>query len=215
VDQIIIIGGKGTALNIAEQIVDASVRHRASISLLGFALDDPALGHEIDGFPLLCRPCDLLASFPGPDVKFLFALYKPERMRERVELLRTYGIPKERFATFVHPLAFVGRTARVGCGSVIFAHASVLNRAAIQDFSIVNSHVVVEHDARIGSSCFIAASAVIGARATLGSGTFVGLGSTVREDVSVGEYAFVGMGSNVLSDVGPNTLVYGNPARPR
>ncbi|MCR5887983.1 N-acetyltransferase [Hymenobacter sp. J193] len=49
----------------------------------------------------------------------------------------------------------------------------------------------------------------------LAQGVSIGANSTIVCGVSLGEYAFVGAGSVVTKDVGPYTLVYGNPARPR
>jgi sugar O-acyltransferase (sialic acid O-acetyltransferase NeuD family) len=211
--KIIVVGGKGTAINIAEHIVDAATRFGKDISFLGFAIDDPSLGDEINGYPILCKTNEVAAKYQQNDVQFIFALYKPGSMRERVQLLRSYGIDSSRFASFVHPSSYVSASARVGSGTVILSHCSINANVTLGDFNILNSSVVVEHDSRLADCVFVAAGACVGANVHIKDGAFLGLNSTIREQVTIGNYAFVGMGSNVLRDVDDGSTVYGNPAR--
>ncbi len=212
-DEVVIIGGKGTAINVAEQIEDARHRFALPLRVAGFAIDDPALGCSIDGFPVVCGTRNVREHVRGTNKKILFALYRPDVMRERAELLESYGIPPDCFATFVHPLAYVGRTASIGYGSVVFAHSSIMKGVTVDSHCIVNSHVTIEHDTKIGRNSFLAAGACIGANVELGRGVFVGLNATLRENVKVGSYGFVGMSAAVVKDVECGTRVYGNPAR--
>jgi hypothetical protein len=41
--KVIVIGGKGTAVVVAEQIVDARTRYGVPIEFIGFAFDDPVV----------------------------------------------------------------------------------------------------------------------------------------------------------------------------
>lgn len=214
-DKVIIIGGKGTALCIAEQIVDASKSHGAKVEFIGWAIDDPALGSSIDGFPVLCKTTEALSRFPKAEIKFLFALYKPEEMKARVEILSRLGIGPERFLTFIHPLAYVAKSATVGSGSVVLAHSTIQPNVRIGRFNIINASVVVEHDTVLGDNNFIAAGACLGSEVKVQQGVFIGLNCAIREHVQIGDYAFIGMGSNVLHDVHAGQKVFGNPARPR
>ena len=212
-EEVIIIGGKGTAINIAEQIDDAHRRFGFPMRILGFAIDDPTLGDSIGGFPVICGTRHLRDQIAGANTKLIYALHRPDVMKDRAELLAGYGLYEDRFSTFVHPMAYVALSARVGPGSVVFAHSSILRNAVIGNFCIINSQVTIEHDTRIGSNSFLAAGACIGSNVQLGRGVFVGLNATLREDVKVGDYAFVGMGAVVLQDVSNGSRVYGNPAR--
>jgi sugar O-acyltransferase (sialic acid O-acetyltransferase NeuD family) len=212
-DDVIIIGGKGTAVNIAEQVDDAYRRLGSPMRILGFAIDDPTLGDSIGGFPVICRTSQLRDQIASGRTKLIFALHRPDVMKERAELLESYGLSVDRFATFVHPMAYVARSASVGPGSVVLANSSVMRSAIIDSFCIVNSQVTIEHDVRIGPNSFLAAGACIGANVELGRGVFVGLNASLREKIKVGDYAFVGMGAVVLRDVSNNSRVYGNPAR--
>lgn len=211
---IVIFGGKGTAINIAEQIEDARQRFGHQIAMKGFAIDDPSLGHQIGGFPVLCGVREAWAKYCDSDVEFLFALYRPDVMLERVMLLGGLGIPITRFANFVHPSAYVSPTCDLGHGNVILSHACLQHRVSLGNFNIINSHVVIEHEATLKDSAFVAASACIGARVRLGTGTFIGFNATIREDLEIADYSFVGMASGVVRSTTEGARVYGIPARP-
>lgn len=209
------IGGKGTAVNVAEQIEHARLRFGASVRCLGFAIDDPSLGHSIAGLPIVSGVKSAWTQFRDSDVLFLFALYRPDVMAARYELLAGLGIPPARFAVFVHPSAYVSASATLGPGSVVMSHTTVQQGVTIGRHCIVNSNVVIEHEAEVADGAFIAAGACLGARARIGESCFVGLKAAIREDVSIGRAAFVGMSATVVRDVETGTLVYGSPARTR
>lgn len=211
-DDVLIIGGKGTAINVAEQIEDARHRFAYPLRVVGFAIDDPALGRSINGFPIVCGTREVREHLRGTSTKILFALYRPDVMKERCALLESYDLPADRFATFVHPHAYVSRSATISPGSIVFAFSSVMKGVTVGRDCVVNSHVTIEHDTKVGANSFLAAGACIGAHVELGRGVFVGFNATLRENVRVGSYGFVGMCAAVLADVEEGTRVYGNPA---
>lgn len=93
-EKIIIIGGRGTAIVIADQICDARKRFNASIEVLGLALDDLSGGDSISGYQILCGIKDLYQKYGiYDDVKFLYSLYRPDCMDERTKILYDLNIP--------------------------------------------------------------------------------------------------------------------------
>ncbi|GAB4544508.1 MAG: hypothetical protein Kow0063_38230 [Anaerolineae bacterium] len=209
--KVIIIGGKGTAIDIAEQIINAREKFNEGIEFLGWAVDDESLGPVINGYPVLCKPRELAEKFTHPEVKFIFSLYKAGRMEERVRLLMSYGIEPSRFANFIHPLAYVAKSAVLGVGNVIFSYASVFSNVRIGNYNIVYSYSVIGHDTRIGDNNFVA-TALIGSEIVIGNGIFIGINSAIRERVQISDYAFIGMGSTVLRNVDSHEKVVGIPA---
>lgn len=210
--RVVILGGKGTAVNIAEQIDNAYRQHQYPMTVEGFAIDDPALGDRIAGFPVVCGLHEAWLKYRDSQVRFVFALYRPDVMEQRVSLLRQMGIPTDRFANFIHPTAYRSDSSIFGYGNVVLSHATLQHGVRLGDHNIINSNVVIEHESTLSNSIFIAAAACIGARVTIGDGAFVGLSATVREDVSIGAYSFIGMASTVLNDVAPRCVAYGCPA---
>lgn len=211
--KVVIFGGKGTAINIAEQIEDAHKRYSYPMSVEGFAIDDESLGKEIAGFPVVCGVREAWNKYRDTDIKFIFSLYRPDVMYARLSLLRQLEIPISRFANFVHPSAYISNGSSLGHGNIILSHTSLLHRVCLGNFNIVNSNVVIEHETIIQDGSFIAASSCIGARVQIGSGVFLGLNSTVREDVVIADFAVIGMASCVLRNVDKNSIVFGTPAK--
>jgi len=214
-NKIVIIGAAGTALNIAEQIIEANRNLNYPDSLLGIAIDDESLGKSINGIPVLCKTREIKTKLPDTDIKFIFALYKPEKMKERIDLLYSYNIDPGRFTNFIHPSVYIAPSVKLGTGNVILSNSSVESNVNLGNFNIICSNVVIEHDTGINNNNFLAASCCIGSFVKIANGCFIGLKSAVREHVKINNYAFTGMGSNVLHDINEYEVVFGNPARKR
>lgn len=210
--KVVIIGIAGTALNIIEQITDAGTRHGMNIRAEGIIIDSLPPGEMVSGVKVLGGREDIPELLADRSLSFLFAMYKPDAMVERWQLLRSLGIPSERFTSFIHPLAYVAPGARLGTGNIVLGNSSVMSGVTTGDFNIINAGVVVEHEAILGNGNFIAAGACIGARVSIASHCFIGLNSSVREDVKLGNNVFVGMHSLVLDDF-TGCRVAGVPAR--
>ncbi|MBV5310572.1 sialic acid O-acetyltransferase [Chromatium okenii] len=211
--RVIIFGGKGTAINIAEQIEDARLRFGYPMSVVGFAIDESPLNREIAGFSVLCGVKEAWTKYHDTDVKFIFSLYRPDVMMERLTLLRALKIPVIRFANFIHPSAYVSPNVKLGYGNVILSHSCLQHNVSLGNYNIINSHVVIEHETVFQDGSFVAANACVGARVQIGTGSFIGLSATIREDIFIGNYTFIGMGAGVLQSVDNGSVVYGLPAR--
>lgn len=211
--KVIVIGGKGGAVVVAEQIYDAQSKG-CNLELLGFAFDDESFGSEINGFPILCKTYDAYEKFSGyDDVQFIFQLYRPDLMRERIELRNSYGIPKEKFYTFIHPSCMVARSVKIGCGCSVLANTVLNPNVVIGDHCTIHSSCLIGHDTRMGDNNFIAGHVVMGSSNRMGSGNFLGLNSTYNNYISIGDYCFVGMGAVVVKSLATGIKVHGNPAK--
>lgn len=212
-DKIIVIGGKGSAVVIAEQIYDTQIK-TGQVELLGFAFDDPAYYPEINGFPVLCGTKEAYSQYKNDDdVKFVFALIRPDLIKERAELRDSYGIPDDRWATFIHHSAYVAKSAQIGIGCVILANTVINSNVVMGRFNTVQSNVLIGHDNSIGENNFITGHCVIGSNNTIGDRCFFGLNTSVNNYISIGNDVFCGMASNVIKSVPDGLMVYGNPAK--
>ncbi len=209
-EKLVIIGTEGTARNIIEQISDAVMNHGYEADVAGVVVDIYAAGTLIAGYPVLGGTGEICKIAEDKTLSFIFALFKPEKMKERYDLLMSYGISQERFASFIHPLAYVAGSVRMGRGNVVMSHSSVQSGVVMGDFNIINTGVTIEHETVLGNGNFIAANACIGSKVRIGNHCFIGLNSSVRENVSL-DRVFVGMHSLVLDSYN-NCMVYGIPA---
>lgn len=213
-EKIIVIGGKGTSVNIAESIKDAQDKYNTPIELLGFSIDDPSLGDNINGIPILCRISDLQAKYGNcSDVKYLFSLYRPDVMKDRIALLDSLKFSPLKFTTFVHPSSYISPSCSLGLGNVVLSNSCINSYVAIGNFNIINQSVVIEHETVISSSNFFAAGVTVGAKVMIGNGNFFGIHSSIRENVYIGDYNFIGMGACLLTSVSQSKIMAGVPAK--
>lgn len=211
--KIVIIGGKGTAIVIADQIYDAHIRFGMDVEMIGLALDDRTMGDEVCGYPILCGIKEVYEKYKyDDDVKFIYSLYRSDRIRERCKILYDLNIPEEKWCNFIHPSAMVARSVRMGYGNVILANCVINANTVIGNFNTLNSGTLLGHDIRVGNNNFFAAQVTIGSQLEIGDMNFFGLNSAVKQGVRIGEAVLVGQASNVTKSFDKDETVFGNPA---
>ncbi len=212
--RIIIIGGRGSAVVVAEQIYDAQIKG-ANVEFMGFAFDDPAYGSEINGFPILAKTREVYSRYESDHrVKFIFQLYRPDLMNERIALLNSFQIPLDRYCTFIHPSCVIAKSAKVGFGCSIMANSVVNANSHLGNHCTIHSNSLIGHDTTLHDYNFVAAHTVIGSSVRIGSANFFGLNSVCNNYITIGDNCFIGMASNVVKDLLSDMKVYGNPAKP-
>ena len=212
--KVIILGGIGTAVNIAEQMQDAIDKYGLKDEFLGFAFDNEDFGDSINGFPLLCKTreaYDLYSKYD--DVFFMYQLYRPDKLKERSGWLPEFKIPTERYYNFIHPTATVCRSAKMGFGNAIQAGTVVGSNAIMGNHNTFNSMCLLGHDTKIGNHNFFAAHALIGSNLSMGDFVFMGLNTAVNNMIEIKDNVMIGMGSNVIKSLEADQLVLGNPAK--
>lgn len=213
-EKIILIGGRGTAIVIADQITDAQKRFNAPIEMIGLALDDFSGGDAISGYPILCGIKELYEKYGKyGDIKFLYSLYRPDCMDERTKILYDLNIPKEKFTNFIHPSVMLAKSAIIGIGNVFLANVVVNCNAVIGSFNTVNSGTLLGHDIKIGDNNYFAGQVCVGSGLHIGNRNFFGLNTSIRNGISIGDSNVVGMASNITKDVTDYNVLYGNPAQ--
>ena len=213
--RVIIIGGKGTAVVIAEQIYDAQVKFGMNIEILGFAFDDPAFSEGINGWPILCGTMEAYPRYKDDySVKFVYALYRSDIIKERIELRDSYGIPADRFLSFVHPTAYIAKSVILGKGNIILANCALDSNVVLGNFNTLQIGTLIGHDTKLGDSNFFAAHTCIGSNIKIGSGNFSGLNCCIKNFINIGDYNLIGQCANVVKNVDSSTVLIGNPAKP-
>jgi sugar O-acyltransferase (sialic acid O-acetyltransferase NeuD family) len=213
-EKIIIIGGRGTAIVIAEQIYDANKRFDIKQEVLGLALDDLSQGTSINGYPILCSIKNILKQYGNyNDIKFIYQLYRPDVLEERVNILESLSIPVDKFATFIHPSVMLAKSVKMGFGNVILSNSVINCNAVLGNCNTINSLTLFGHDTTIGNYNYIAGHVSIGSGISIGNKNFIGLNTTLRNGISIGNTCIVGMASNVVKSLGDKKIVFGNPAK--
>lgn len=206
---IVIVGAGGfgrEVLQYLEDIAAAGGTHRVRGFLDDFAtkVEPPSLGMTVLG---TVRDYE-----PRPDEAVVLAIGKPELRVSIGASLRRRGA---RFATVIHPLAYVAASARIGAGCIVAPFATVGAHAELAENVVLTFYASVAHDARVGEGSALSPYSVANGGAVLGRASFLGAGSVVNPMKRVGEYARVAAGSVVYRDVPDRSLASGNPAKAR
>lgn len=138
----------------------------------------------------------------------LLAAIGDGKVRERI----VRAMPHAKWATVVHPHAWVDASARIGPGSVVCAGAVIQPDARIGDHVIVNTGATVDHDCVLGDYCHVGPGCHLSGSTVLETGVFMGTGSATRQGVRVGGWTLVGVGGVVVKDLPGGVVATGVPA---
>lgn len=208
--KLVILGSGGNCFDIVDVVRDLnSAKER--YQLVGF-LDDnkEKLGQEYQGVAViggLHKVSELC------DCTFVNGIGSTSNFRKKKEILNSLSIPPERYASIVHPSAWISPSASIGRGVVLFQNCVVTSNAKVGDHVIVLPNCVISHDDSIGDYCCIAGGVNVSGAVTIGESCYIGSNSSIREKVTIGPRSLIGMGSCVLNDCAPDSVIVGNPGR--
>lgn len=134
--------------------------------------------------------------------------------RKRLELHADIEAAAGRMPPLIHPRAYVSPRAMLGPGTVVFAGAVVQPGSRIGAACIVNTSATVDHDCELDEGVHVSPGAHLAGGVRVGSLSWIGVGACVREALVIGPRVVVGAGSVVVKSIGPDAIVYGNPAKP-
>lgn len=208
--RLLVVGAGGFAREAAET-ARAIHAHDGSVELLGFLDDDRALrrGH-VAGIPVLGPVADVDRY---PDAAVVIAVGRPDAYTARREIAARLDLASHRYATLVHPSSSVGRSCRLGAGSVVLAHVTMTADVVVGEHVVVMPQVVLTHDVRVGDHATLASGVRLGGGVHVGEGAYLASGALVREGCRIGAWSLVGMGSTVTTDVPEERVWFGSPAR--
>lgn len=208
--EIVILGGPGIGTIIAQAIADLAALGE-SIMVVGFLNDRFAAGAAFAGGRVLGRFSEWKTC--GASASFISAIPKPKEAISRHRLIRSLGIPEERWATIRHPAAHIARDVQIGAGTYIGPGVVIEPGARIGSHCCLRGGSYVSHDTSVGDFSFIGPNATLLGNIRLGDGVHIGANAACREEISIGEYAVVGLAAAIVENVPARTIVAGNPAR--
>jgi sugar O-acyltransferase (sialic acid O-acetyltransferase NeuD family) len=178
---------------------------------IGFIDDDPGkVGAEVLGLPVR----DRAAITDHPAAGIIAVPGSPTSFSRRAALISSLEVPRDRFATIVHPSAVVSRHARLGVNVLIMAGTVVTATAVIGDHVVILPNSVIHHDSRIGAYSVLGSGVLIAGFVQIGANCYVASGSRIRDHVTIAPGTLIGLGSTVLRSIHePGGVWAGDPAR--
>ena len=167
-------------------------------------------GTSVEGFSVL-GPLEQVHKHE--DALFVLGIGSYRTRLVRYEVLRRLNLPKERYATLIHPAAKIYSSATVGLGCIIHSGALVFNNSVLEDFVVVYPNTVIGAKNLICEGALITSMVTTTSKVIIGSYSHLGTASSVAEFVMIGPGAQVGMGTLVAKDVPPGVFCMGNPLR--
>ena len=119
----------------------------------------------------------------------------------------------DRFASVVHPMAYVSPQSTVGCGSIVCAGCAVGPDVKIGNWVCLLQNVTLGHDCQIDDCAWVTAGATFSGRVHVGRNCYIGTNSTIVNGVSIGDQSLIGAGALILRDVPEREVWVGNPGR--
>jgi sugar O-acyltransferase (sialic acid O-acetyltransferase NeuD family) len=207
---LIVVGAGGFSRETADA-VRACIDRGDHWKLLGFVDDDPdRTDTTIDGLSVL-GPIETVRA--RTDTALVVGTGRPDNYTSRLRIVRRLGLPRDRYASIVHPDASISDSTTIGAGTVVLAGTVTTTSVRIGNHVAIMPGVVLTHDDLIEDYATITSGVRLGGTVQIGTGAYIGAGALVREGVSIGAWSMIGMGSVVTRDVPAGELWFGSPAR--
>lgn len=204
-----IFGAGGHAKEVAELVRDLNAVV-PQWDLRGLLADAGAVAHYPAALPVLG---DAQWLVQHPDTWVVVAVGDPAKRRAIVQRLRSL-VPGVRFATLVHPRAWVASSVKLGEGSLVFAGCLLNVDVTVGVHASLNLACTLSHDCELGDFVSLGPGVHLAGGACVGSGCDVGVGVSVRPMTRVGEGCTLGAGAAVVKDLPAGCVAVGVPARP-
>ena len=139
---------------------------------------------------------------------FFVAIGNPQSRADVVQN-KLSKIPDNRFATLIHPLAYVDPTAKLGYGLYISANTTLMHQVEVGNHTIINSSSIIEYETKVGEFVTIAPNVTICGAVVIENEVFIGAGSVVTQYLVIKDNSLVGANSTVIKNVEKNTVIVG------
>ena len=178
----------------------------SGMEVKGFLDSNATVLDGFNGYPPIIDSVERYLPCDG-DV-FVIALGEPNYKFKYVDIVAKKG---GRFASVIHPTAYIGKNVKIGDGCIICPNTTITNDTELGAHVIVNVGASVNHDNRIGDGSTICPGARLAGRVQIGRGVFVGTGALLIPDVKLGDHVFVAAGATVTKSYEKGRLM-GVPA---
>ena len=210
--KILILGGHGDGAVIASALSDLHAIDNRIVPY-GFLNDHEKPGNKIAGLPILDKISKAESFLKDKDVYFITALLKVKKSFERSQKIRGLKIPSERYFTLIHPSSTISSISKIGYGTFIGPHVTVMPGSTIGDHCSFRASASIGHDCKIGDFCYMGPNSTISGNVEVKNGAHIGPNTCVIERVCLGSHCVVGAGSTVLKDLSDFVVAFGCPAR--
>ncbi|GGB72137.1 transferase [Flavobacterium suaedae] len=203
-DKFIIIGAGGHAAEIDEYLAHANIlAGDEKYAVCGF-LDDNAESYDAYSFS-----APFLGSIKEHKIDdSCFYIMGIANLKYRKLITEDFKYKGAAFKTFIHPLAYISPSAKIGEGVVIAPYVNVGPNVVIGDYTLINSRASMGHDTVIGKYNFISPNVCFSGFTTIGDENLFGINSASIPQIKIGDRNKIAAGMVVERNIDNDTTYF-------
>jgi len=137
----------------------------------------------------------------------------PDTYIKRRNIINSLNLTEDRFATIIHPSAFISPLAKIGFNVLIMAGVVITSNAVIGNHVCILPNTVIHHHTIIGNYCLIGSNVTVAGYTVINENCYIGSSTSIINGITIGAFSLIGLGTNVIKNVPPYSKVVGNPSR--
>lgn len=192
---LIIFGSKGTAVELEDYITDLCLNEFDFVRRV-FIEDN------------LIEKNDLAPYLADEDFSLRYIFGVTDIEWRQIALKQIEKFPNFKPYTFIHPQAFVAKTATIGHGVFIHANVTVSTECVIHDHVLLHMNSSIGHHAEINEHATILPGVRVSGNVSVGKRCIIGSNCVIFQGVKVGDDNRIDCLSYVKSDLEPNMMTF-------
>jgi UDP-perosamine 4-acetyltransferase len=201
---VIVVGGGGHA-----KVLISAIQLQGR-DILGYVDADPSLPAVL-GIENLGDD-DVVFKHSITEIELVNGVGSARSTRLRQSVFEKFKNRGYRFATVVHPSAFVAPGVDLEEGVQVMAGAVVQPGTRLGKNVVINTGASVDHDCVVNCHAHIAPGVTLSGAVYVGAGSQIGTGASIIQGIKIGPQSIVGAGAVVIHDVPEAVTVVGVPA---
>lgn len=202
IKKIIILGAGGEAWEIL-QVIKLINAKKPQWEIIGFLDDDKNLIGKSFFDVQVIGTIDDAKKYDY--AYFINSIGHPDKPELRAEINNRIPFNTDRFATIIHPTAFVCDTAKIGYGCFIQANCTITTKATIGNNVLISNGANIGHESEIGQDSVVGLGVNITSDVIIGKSVYVGPGATFTNEIKIGNNVLIGIAAVVTESVPDNT----------
>jgi sugar O-acyltransferase (sialic acid O-acetyltransferase NeuD family) len=202
--QVIIIGAGGHSAELDDYFAHAQKKDAAfGLQISGF-IDDNA-----DSYKKYPFSAPFLGSIKNhqvdTNVQYLMGIANLTYRRPIIEHFLTSGA---KFATFIHPDAYLSKSCTIAEGVVISPSVNIGPNVSVGSFTLINSRCSLGHDTVVGSFNFLCPNVCFSGFTQIAEDNLFGINSCTIPGITVGSRNKIAAGMVLDKNVGSDEVVF-------
>lgn len=194
------------------QLIAQHVMNCKAYDVVGYINDFVAKGTPVNGLDVIGSTTDLDDLIDNRKIDCLMIGVGYKHFEQRKRLFDTWN-SKIEFATFIHPSAYIDRSASIGAGCVILPGCVLDANTKLGNNVLLNTAVTIAHDSTVGNHSFLSPRVAMAGFINVGQCCNIGINTTIIDNIQIHDFIQTGGGAVVTKNLTEPGLYVGVPAK--